>query len=55
MIIYSLMLIILMIFKPTGLMGSYDFSLSQFIEKIGGFAMRGKTSGGGKAKGDDAP
>ena len=34
LIIYSLMLIIVMIFKPSGLMGSYDFSLSRTIEKI---------------------
>jgi len=33
MIIFSLMLIIVMIFKPTGLMGSYDFSMSRIIEK----------------------
>jgi len=34
MIIYALLLIVVMIFKPTGLMGSYDFSLSRIIEKI---------------------
>lgn len=34
MIIYSLMLILMMIFKPSGLMGSYDFSLSRILEKI---------------------
>jgi len=33
MIIFALMLIIVMIFKPTGLMGNYDFSLSRIIEK----------------------
>ena len=33
MIIYSLMLIIVMLFKPTGLMGTYDFSLSRILEK----------------------
>ncbi|MCL2579695.1 MAG: branched-chain amino acid ABC transporter permease [Oscillospiraceae bacterium] len=34
MIIYSLLLIIVMIFKPSGLMGNYDFSLSRIIEKV---------------------
>lgn len=34
MIIYSVLLIIVMIFKPSGLMGTYDFSLSKTIEKI---------------------
>ena len=34
MIIYSLMLIIIMIFKPSGLMGTYDFSMSRLLEKI---------------------
>ena len=33
MIIFALMLIVVMIFKPTGLMGNYDFSLSRIIEK----------------------
>ncbi len=34
MIVYSLLLIIVMIFKPSGLMGMYDFSMSHMIEKI---------------------
>ena len=34
MIAYSLLLIIVMIFKPSGLMGQYDFSLSRCIEKL---------------------
>ena len=33
MIIYALLLIIVMLFKPSGLMGSYDFSLSRILEK----------------------
>lgn len=36
MIAYSLLLIVVMIFKPTGLMGSYDFSLSTLLSKLGG-------------------
>ena len=34
MIIYSLMLILVMIFRPIGLMGNYDFSMSRLLEKI---------------------
>jgi len=33
MIVYSLLLIIVMIFKPSGLFGQYDFSLSRLLEK----------------------
>lgn len=31
MVLYSLLLIVVMIFKPTGLMGTYDFSLSRLL------------------------
>ncbi len=34
MVAYSLLLVLVMIFKPSGLMGSYDFSLSHFLEKL---------------------
>ena len=34
MILYSLLLITVMIFKPSGLMGQYDFSLSHILEKV---------------------
>lgn len=34
MIVYSLLLIIVMIFKPSGLMGSYDFSLTRVLGKV---------------------
>lgn len=34
MVIYSILLIVVMIFKPSGLFGKYDFSLSRIIEKI---------------------
>jgi branched-chain amino acid transport system permease protein len=33
MVAYSLLLIIVMIFAPKGLMGTYDFSLSRLIGK----------------------
>ena len=34
MIVYSLLLIAVMIFKPSGLMGGYDFSLSRLLESL---------------------
>lgn len=34
MVIYSLVLVFMMIFRPGGLLGSYDFSLSRIIEKV---------------------
>ena len=33
MVAYSLALVIMMIFRPKGLMGSYDFSMSRWLEK----------------------
>jgi len=53
MIVYALLLIVMMIFKPTGLMGTYDFSLSRFLEKSGGFILSGIR--GDKTKGDGTP
>jgi len=34
LIIFAFLLIVVMIFKPSGLMGNYDFSMSRIIEKI---------------------
>lgn len=34
MVVYSLLLIVVMVFKPSGLMGTYDFSLSLLLEKF---------------------
>ncbi len=34
MVLYSLALIFMMIFRPGGLLGSYDFSLSRILEKV---------------------
>ncbi len=34
MVIYSILLIATMIFKPSGLMGTYDFSMSRLLEKV---------------------
>ena len=42
MIIYALLLIIVMIFKPSGLMGTYDFSMGHALGKLSGFVLRGK-------------
>ncbi|MCL2122270.1 MAG: branched-chain amino acid ABC transporter permease [Clostridiales bacterium] len=36
MILYSLLLIGVMILKPSGLMGTYDFSMAYVLEKLGG-------------------
>ncbi|MPM34346.1 hypothetical protein SDC9_80928 [bioreactor metagenome] len=46
MVLYSLVLIAVMIFKPSGLMGTYDFSLSKLLERA-----LGKLSGDGKPAG----
>lgn len=50
MVIYSLLLIIVMIFKPSGLMGQYDFSFTGIIENImnGRLFRRKKKAGGTK-------
>jgi branched-chain amino acid transport system permease protein len=49
MVAYSLLLIIVMIFKPSGLMGTYDFSLSRLLgprwEKISLRRQNGKAAG----------
>lgn len=34
MVVYSLTLVLMMIFRPKGLMGNYDFSMSRTLEKI---------------------
>lgn len=44
MIVYSLLLVVVMVFRPTGLMGTYDFSLRHLLEKIG---IRPKAGNGG--------
>ncbi len=48
MVVYSLVLVIVMIFKPSGLMGTYDFSLSRLLEKL---ILKIKGIGGNKDKG----
>lgn len=34
MVFYSLALVLMMVFRPKGLMGSYDFSMSKLLEKL---------------------
>lgn len=47
MVIYSLLLIVVMIFKPSGLMGRKDFSLVRCIEKLINGEVWGKKKKGG--------
>lgn len=42
MLIYSIVLIVVMIFKPSGLLGTYEFSLTRLIDRILG--KKSKTS-----------
>ena len=49
MVAYSLALIVVMIFKPSGLMGTYDFSMSRLLEKLlnrGGRTTAAQAKGG---------
>ena len=48
MVAYALMLIIVMIFKPSGLLGTYDFSLSRLLEKLISWIKGTKTPKGGE-------
>lgn len=49
MVVYSLVLVVVMIFKPSGLMGRYDFSLGNLLEKlISKLTGRDKRKGGEK-------
>ncbi len=34
MVVYALILVLMMIFKPGGLLGAYDFSMSRILEKV---------------------
>ncbi len=43
MVIYSILLIVVMIFKPSGLMGTYDFSLGNLLEKFLNKGEKGQT------------
>lgn len=45
MLLYSVALIIVMLFKPSGLLGKYEFSLTRLIERV----VKGKKAGEKKA------
>ena len=45
MILYSLLLIGVMILKPSGLMGTYDFSMAYVLEKLGGRVFTNEKGG----------
>ena len=47
MLIYSVVLIIVMIFKPSGLLGRYEFSLTRVLEKLAGKGKKTAGEGGG--------
>lgn len=49
MILYSLLLIIVMVFKPSGLMGTYDFSMRRILGKVGTRILYGHKDEGGIA------
>ena len=40
MVVYALLLVIVMIFKPSGLCGKYDFSMTRFILGIKNFSFK---------------
>ncbi|NCB43024.1 MAG: branched-chain amino acid ABC transporter permease [Clostridia bacterium] len=43
MLVYSVVLVLMMIFRPTGLLGTYEFSLTQMLKKFsGGSAKKSK-------------
>lgn len=48
MIIYSLLLIVVMVFKPSGMLGTYDFSMKRIIERIGSKLLYGAKGGDSK-------
>jgi len=48
MVVYSLVLVVVMIFVPSGLMGTYDFSLNGLLDKLI-LKLKGGKGGGRKA------
>ena len=50
MVVYALLLVIMMIFRPKGLLGTYDFSMSRVLEKAFGelFGKNKKNNKAGK-------
>lgn len=54
MIVYSLLLIVTMIFKPSGLLGRYDFSMKRIIEKTVNGELFSSFARGKRGKGAQA-
>ena len=50
---YSLALVVMMIFRPKGLLGSYDFSMSKALERILNTVFRPKLRAAKKKEGSD--
>ncbi|MFI3313128.1 MAG: branched-chain amino acid ABC transporter permease, partial [Eubacteriales bacterium] len=50
MVFYALILICMMIFRPKGLMGTYDFSMSRILEKAINWKNTAKTKTTKKSK-----
>ncbi|MCI8648637.1 MAG: branched-chain amino acid ABC transporter permease [Anaerotruncus sp.] len=48
MLLYSVVLIIVMIFKPSGLLGTYEFSLTRLLERLTGKRKQQTAKGGAK-------
>ena len=53
MVAYSLALVVMMIFRPKGLLGSYDFSMSKALERILNTVFRPKLRAAKKKEGSD--
>ena len=51
MVIFALLLIAVMIFRPSGLLGTYDFSFSRLLERFIRWITAGKTQKGGDSSG----
>ena len=54
MVLYSLVLVLMMIFRPKGLLGSYDFSMSRTLESILNRLFGGKVKKEEKGGANDA-
>ena len=54
MVLYSLVLVLMMIFRPKGLLGSYDFSMSRTLESILNRLFGGKAKKEEKGGANDA-
>ncbi len=55
MVIYGMLVVLIILFKPTGLMGYREFSLSGSIRFIRGLPRRLRSLGGKSGKKEDAP